>query len=293
MFDLKLKDRKHLIAYIHLLRLHRPTGIWLLMWPSLWSIALASGNTVHLDLYAIFILGAFLMRSAGCIINDIIDREIDKRVKRTRFRPLAAGRMPLWEAWLILGVLLLASFALLLYLAPLAQWLGVFICLPIVFYPYAKRIMWWPQLVLGLTFNWGILIGWAAIRDQLHWPAILLYVASCFWTLGYDTIYAHQDKEDDQLLGVKSLAIRLAPYNKRYILLFYSVFWFILWGIGIFAGLSIFYHAIIIMVAMLSLIQISRTDLNHPGACLQSFRMNTLFGLLIFCAIIMGVCLSS
>jgi 4-hydroxybenzoate polyprenyltransferase len=194
--------------YLRLARVDRPIGTWLLLFPGWWSLALAAAPGQLPDGYVmvLFAIGALVMRGAGCTINDIVDRDFDAKVARTATRPLASGRLSLKQALIFLAMQLGVAFIILLQLEPLAIKLGVLSLLLVVAYPFMKRITWWPQAFLGLTFNWGALMGYAAVTDTLTWPPVLLYAAGFFWTLFYDTIYAHQDKEDDALIGVKSTA---------------------------------------------------------------------------------------
>jgi 4-hydroxybenzoate polyprenyltransferase len=194
--------------YLRLARVDRPIGTWLLLFPGWWSLALAAAPGQLPDGYVmvLFAIGALVMRGAGCTINDIVDRDIDQQVARTATRPLASGALSLQQALVFLVLQLAVAFVILLQLEPLAIKLGVLSLLLVVAYPFMKRITWWPQAFLGLTFNWGALLGYAAVTNTLAWPPVLLYAAGFFWTLFYDTIYAHQDKEDDALIGVKSTA---------------------------------------------------------------------------------------
>ncbi|MCK6417727.1 MAG: 4-hydroxybenzoate octaprenyltransferase [Alphaproteobacteria bacterium] len=216
-------------AFILLARLDRPIGIWLLLLPGWWAIALASGGFQGMDsrawlCFALFGIGAIVMRAAGCVVNDLWDRDLDRRVTRTQYRPLAAGILTLRQAVIFLGFLLMIGLVILLQFNTLTIILGL-ISLPLIaLYPLAKRFTHWPQLVLGLVFNFGALMGWSAITATLPLPASILYAAGIFWTLGYDTIYAHQDREDDALVGIKSSALRLGSYAKPTIILFYSFF---------------------------------------------------------------------
>jgi 4-hydroxybenzoate polyprenyltransferase len=194
--------------YLRLARLHAPIGTWLLLFPGWWSLALAAAPGDLPDGYVmvLFAIGALVMRGAGCTINDIVDRDFDAKVARTANRPLASGQLSLKQALVFLALQLAVGFIILLQLSPLAIKLGVLSLLLVIAYPFMKRITWWPQAFLGLTFNWGALMGYAAVTNTLAWPPVLLYAAGFFWTLFYDTIYAHQDKEDDALIGVKSTA---------------------------------------------------------------------------------------
>lgn len=197
--------------YLRLSRADRPIGTWLLYIPCLWALALAVLATDRINSHALWIvagcgIGAFLMRGAGCTWNDITDRNIDASVARTRSRPIPSGQVRVSGALIWMGGQTLMAFFILLTFYETAIWLGLLALLPVAIYPFAKRFTWWPQVFLGLAFNWGALLGWAAHTDRLAWPAVLLYLAGICWTLFYDTIYAHQDAEDDALIGVKSTA---------------------------------------------------------------------------------------
>ena len=197
--------------YLRLSRADRPIGTWLLYIPCLWALALAVLATDRVNSHALWIIaacgiGAFLMRGAGCTWNDITDRDIDGAVARTQSRPIPSGQVKVSGAVLWMVVQALLAFVVLLTFYETAIWLGLLALLPVAIYPFAKRFTWWPQVFLGLAFNWGALLGWAAHTDRLAWPAVMLYLSGIFWTLFYDTIYAHQDAEDDALIGVKSTA---------------------------------------------------------------------------------------
>lgn len=272
--------------YLRLMRLHQPVGIWLLMWPCWWSIALASDGVPSPELLALFALGSVLMRSAGCIINDIADREFDKQVERTRTRPLASGELSVKQALVLLALLLLASAIIAWHLGEIVMLWAVLSLIPVATYPFMKRISWWPQFFLGLTFNWGALMGWAAVRGTVEWPAIALYVGCIFWTLGYDTIYAHQDKKDDARIGVKSTALRLGKSTQKAVGLFYmlamagwiAAAWLVEAGPLFFA---------IMAGVMLQLgWQLCHVDLDDPTSCRRIFVSNTKLGWLVFAAFI-------
>src|SRR5437868_4516794 len=205
--------------YARLARLDRPIGTWLLLFPCWWGLALAGSHEVIL--YGLFGLGAVLMRGAGCTLNDIADRDFDRMVARTATRPLAAREITVLQAAMFMGLQLAVSLAILLSLDRVAIALGVASLGLVAIYPFMKRITWWPQVFLGLAFNWGALMGYAAVRGAIEWPSVLLYAGGIAWTLGYDTIYAHQDKEDDARIGVKSSARRLGDTSKPWLLGFY------------------------------------------------------------------------
>ena len=276
--------------YARLARLDRPIGTWLLLFPSWWSIALAAqpGAWPDLWLMVLFAIGALVMRGAGCTVNDIIDRDIDAKVARTATRPLASGRLSLTQAFTFLGLQLAIGLVILLQLSASAIWLGVASLILVAAYPYMKRITWWPQAFLGLTFNWGALMGWAAVRDEVAWPAILLYVAGLFWTLSYDTIYAHQDKSDDMLIGVKSTALRLGKDTKAWLLGFDAAMLVLLVAVGAEAGLSWIYYLGVLGVSFHLKWQLVDVDLDNPKDCLAKFQSNRFIGWILLAAIVLG-----
>src|SRR5216683_798768 len=213
--------------YARLARLDRPIGTWLLLFPGWWGIALAPAGLTAPGwpdplLLALFALGAVVMRGAGCTLNDIADREFDRQVARTRLRPLPSGRVTVPQAALFMAGQLAIGAGVLLCLNHPSQLLGIAVLALIASYPFMKRITWWPQLFLGLNFNWGALLGWTAVTGALAWPPVLLYLGGVFWTIGYDTIYAHQDKEDDARIGVKSSALALGERTRPWLFVFYA-----------------------------------------------------------------------
>ena len=218
--------------YLRLARADRPVGAWLLLFPCWWSQALAElslGRAYPNLWYALlFAIGAFVMRGAGCVYNDIVDREYDAGVARTRNRPIPSGQVTVTAAKVFMVALCLVGLAVLLQFNGFAMALGVASLGLVAIYPFMKRFTYWPQLVLGLTFKWGALMGWAVVTGALAWPALLLYAGCILWTIGYDTIYAHQDKEDDEMLGLKSTALRFGDETKPWLAAFYggaAVFW--------------------------------------------------------------------
>src|SRR4051794_37381186 len=217
--------------YASLTRLDRPIGTWLLYWPCAWSVALA-GVAGRWDLFLWLALGAFAMRSAGCVYNDIVDRDLDRRVERTRLRPLTSGRVSLRSAWLLIGLLALIGLMVLLQLNRTAAAVALASIAPVAAYPFMKRITWWPQAWLGLVFSWGALVGWPAVTGSLSWTPVLLWFGSIAWVVGYDTLYAIQDIEDDALVGVKSSARRLGDNAPLGVGIFYAVA-LLLWGAAI------------------------------------------------------------
>lgn len=274
--------------YFRLARLDRPIGTWLLLFPGWWSIALAADRAPDLWLAALFGIGAVVMRGAGCTVNDILDRDFDAMVERTRGRPIPSGQVSVKRAVAFLMLQLLIGLAILLRLNPLSMGMGALSLLLVFTYPLMKRITWWPQAFLGLTFNWGALMGWTAVRGALEWPAVVLYVAGIAWTLGYDTIYAHQDKEDDARVGVKSTALRLGERSKMWIAGFYVVTFLGISLAGRLAGLGPFFLPVLTLSAMNLSWQVMTWDPNNQPDCLEKFRSNRWFGWLVLIAILAG-----
>ena len=271
--------------FARLARLDKPAGIWLLLWPCWWSVALASPHFPDWKLLILFAAGAAVMRAAGCVVNDVADKDFDAKVERTRNRPVASGAIDLRSAHIFLGALLLCGLAILLCFNRTAEIVGV-ASLPLVFvYPFTKRITHWPQAFLGLTFNWGALMGWAAVTGTLGWPAFLLYGAGLFWTLGYDTIYAHQDKEDDLLIGVRSTALRLGARTKIYLFIFYGLGLAGMAAAGISAKLDPVFFIGLALGGVQLVWQAATVKLDDPADCLAKFRSNFWFGLIVFVSI--------
>ncbi|NBC31831.1 MAG: 4-hydroxybenzoate octaprenyltransferase [Alphaproteobacteria bacterium] len=279
--------------YLKLMRLDRPIGTWLLLFPCWWSLALAprpAGYGWHdLSLAVLFGLGAVIMRGAGCTINDLWDRDIDARVARTRGRPLASGVITVRRALAFLAVLLLAGLAVLLQFNGITIAVGALALLLVVPYPLMKRITYWPQLFLGLTFNWGALVGWTAATGGLGWPALVLYAGGVFWTLGYDTIYAHQDKADDVAAGVKSTALRLGAASRAWVAGFYVLCLAGLAAAGLSAGLAAWAFLPLLALAGGQLVwQVAGWRLDDPSDCLARFKSNKWFGALALLAFVVG-----
>lgn len=274
-------------AYALLGRFDRPIGVWLLAFPGLWSIWLSAQG---LELRAIwlsvlFIIGAFVMRSAGCVINDIWDRDLDRIVERTSVRPLAAKDLSLKQATGFLLMLLMIGLVILMQMNFVTIILG-FMSIPLIIaYPLMKRITFWPQAFLGLTFNFGVLMGWAAMTETFTVPAFLLYVGAIFWTLGYDTIYAHQDIEDDMRAGIKSTALKFGDQSKQWVTGFYAVsFIFVMLA---FAMQSVWGVIAIVPLAWHYTYQIMRWDMYDAASSLKMFKSNRDCGALILAASIL------
>jgi len=278
--------------YLRLIRIDRPIGTWLLLFPCWWSLSLAAaaeGVWPDPGLLALFAIGALALRGAGCTYNDIVDRDIDARVARTATRPIASGQVPVGAAFVFLAGLLLIGLLVLLQLNRFAILLGVASLLLVAGYPFMKRITYWPQAWLGLTFNWGALMGWAAVTGALAAPAALLYAAGVAWTLGYDTIYAHQDKEDDALVGVKSSALRLGGATKPGLIAFYGLSVTLMAAAGLSAGLGGAYLLGVAAVALHFAWQVATLDSDDPANCLHRFKANRFVGWLLLAGILASV----
>ena len=274
--------------YLRLARADRPIGTWLLLLPCWWSLSLASPSWPDGKMLVLFVIGSLVMRGAGCTVNDIVDREFDARVARTAARPIPSGQVSVRQAVVFLALQLLLGLVVLLQFNAFAIGLGIGSLVLIVLYPFMKRITYWPQLFLGLTFNWGALLGWAAVKGGLGLSAAVLYAAGIFWTLGYDTIYAHQDKEDDILIGVKSTALKFGAATGPWLIGFYAITVCLLAMTGYLAEMAWpFYLALIMGTSQLAW-QIRTVDITDPKNCLAKFKSNRNFGLIILAGIIAG-----
>jgi len=271
--------------YASLMRLDRPIGSWLLFWPCAWSVALA-GVGGQWGLFLWLGLGAFAMRSAGCVYNDIVDRDLDRRVERTRLRPLASNRVSVRSAWILIAALCLAGLIVLLQLNLVAAIVALVSIAPVAAYPFMKRITWWPQAWLGIVFSWGALVGWPAVTGSLSLTTFLLWIGSIAWVVGYDTLYAIQDIEDDALVGVKSSARRLGDKAPLGIAIFYLVA-LLLWGAAIWTVRPDWIALLGLVPAALHLgNQALRADPRDGGLALDLFRSNRSCGLLVCLAML-------
>lgn len=278
--------------YLTLMRIDRPIGTWLLLLPGLWSITLAAtvdGAAPHWGYMALFALGALIMRGAGCTINDIWDRDFDGGVERTANRPIPSGDVSVRGALVFLAGLLLAGLAILLQFNLFAVAVGAASLVLVVVYPLMKRITYWPQAFLGVTFNWGALLGWAAATGALGLPAFLLYAAGFFWTLGYDTIYAHQDKRDDALLGLKSTALKLGETSPKWVAGFYILTWLGIVTAGLAAGLDPVFAGLMLPAGAQLFWQVRTWHMDDGPNCLRRFKSNRDFGLLVWAAILLSL----
>ena len=270
--------------YASLIRLDRPIGAWLLFWPGAWSVALAGMGERGWWLIAWLGLGAWAMRSAGCVYNDIIDRDLDRQVERTRLRPLASGRASLKGARALLIAMSLIGLVVLLQLSRTAQIVALISLAPVALYPFMKRITWWPQAWLGLVFSWAALVGWPAVEGQMAAAAFWLWGGSIFWVIGYDTIYALQDKEDDALVGVKSSALALGKHARAGVTIFYLLA-LILWSVAIHQVRIEWYAPLALLPMALHLLgQVATLKPEDGNDALAKFRSNRFAGLLMFAA---------
>jgi 4-hydroxybenzoate polyprenyltransferase len=282
--------------YLRLGRFDRPIGAWLLLFPCWWSQTLAqiaSGEPFPNFRYLVlFAIGAFAMRASGCAYNDYVDRDIDGKVQRTANRPIPSGQISPEEALTFVAMMAFVGLAVLVNFNWFTIWLAISSLLIVLAYPFAKRIMSYPQLVLGLAFNWGALVGWAAIKGSIGWPALALYAGCVLWTVGYDTIYAHQDKEDDALLGLGSTAIRFGDNTVSFVGAMYGLA-AILWLVaGALAGAHLVYFLAVALVFLQMSWQVASLDISDPANCLRRFKSNRDVGLAVFLGLLADMSLS-
>jgi 4-hydroxybenzoate polyprenyltransferase len=285
------------VPYLRLARADRPIGFFLLALPCFWSMALAGLSTgaPYPDPWLLFLfaVGAIVMRAAGCTYNDIVDRDIDAKVARTRARPLPSGQVTLTQAALFMGALALIGLAVLLSFNRFTVLLGLAVLPIVALYPFVKRVSHWPQAVLGLAFNWGALMGWAAVLGRLDWAAVVLYAGAVAWTIGYDTIYAHQDREDDDLIGLKSTALKFGSATKPWLALLYGLAWLAITTAGLMAGAGFVFLLGMILAAAHLVWQITSLDIDDAENCLVRFRSNRDLGLIVFGAIVLDMVLAA
>ncbi len=273
-------------SYIRLIRLDKIAGLFPLLWPCLISVSMASSGGPDILLILVFTLGSFFMRSAGCIINDIVDYDIDRKVLRTKSRPLANGELNFKQALVVLLLFLMLSVILLFFLNRITILICLCSMVLVIVYPFCKRFTYWPQLVLGLVFNVGFLVGWTAVKGKIEFPAILLYIGGVFWTIGYDTIYAYQDKADDLILGVKSTAIKFGDNAKKYLNNFYTITSIMFIFAGNIARIGLKYNVLMILPIALLFWQVQTLDVNNTRNCSIRFQSNVIVGGLVFLATI-------
>src|ERR1700722_13277269 len=276
--------------YLRLARLDRPIGSWLLLLPCWWSCALAAvaaQSTPSVVQLALFFVGAFAMRGAGCTYNDIVDRDLDARVERTRSRPIPSGQVSVFSAGVFLVAQALVGFAVLLSFNAFTIGLGIASLAIVAVYPFMKRITYWPQIVLGLAFSWGALMGWAATFGRLDAAAVLLYAGSISWVIGYDTIYAHQDRDDDALIGIKSTALLFGERTKPMLALFYGIAVALIGLAGYSAGAGLFFAIGLFAFAAHLAWQVVRLDIADPDRCLALFKSDRDAGLILFAGLLL------
>ena len=281
---------EHLKIFIELTRLNKPIGFMLLFWPCSWGLAYGYGLDKDLNIFLyyilLFFLGSVLMRSAGCIFNDIVDKDFDKKVQRTKLRPIACGKVSIKQSIIYVLILCLIAFLILIQFNLNTIYLGLGSMLLAFSYPFMKRITYWPLLFLGLTFNWGMIMGYTAILDQISFEIVLLYLSAIFWTLGYDTIYGVQDIADDEIIGIKSTAIKFKGNIKLfvgacYLITFLLIVYVFKTNIGI--NLSTFF---ILMFSISLIYQIKIFSENNPMNCLKAFKVNNYSGIFMFLTIL-------
>lgn len=277
--------------YLRLARLDRPIGSWLLLLPCWWSAALASAlahDVRRLPLTVVlFFIGAFAMRGAGCTWNDIVDRDLDASVERTRSRPIPSGQVTVGQALAFLVLQAVVGLVVLISFNTFTIALGIASLAIVAIYPFMKRITYWPQIVLGLAFSWGALMGWAAAFGRLDAPAVLLYAGSIAWVIGYDTIYAHQDREDDALIGIKSTALLFGDGTKPILSLFYALAVILIGIAGFLAGAGpVFAIGLLAFAAHLAW-QVVRLDIGDPDRCLALFKSDRDAGLILFAGLLL------
>jgi len=284
---------KQLKLFIELTRLKKPIGFMLLFWPCAWGLTMAYDFSNNIGLYffyiTLFLSGSILMRSAGCIVNDISDKEFDKKVSRTKNRPIASGKI---NIKLALSYTLLLCFLALLILINFNLFtiiLALF-SMPLAFiYPLMKRFTYWPQLFLGITFNYGLLLGWASIKNDVDIIPTIFYIGAIFWTLGYDTIYGFQDIKDDEIIGVKSTSIKFKENPKKFIATCYIVLVLCILTTGYLMQFNnLFYFSLLVTIGHLFFFQIKNFNHKNSNVCLKIFKSNNFFGLIVFCNILIG-----
>ncbi len=276
----------HFNIFLELTRLKKPIGYMLLFWPCAWGLTYAFSLKGDLSLYIyyliLFFLGSVLMRSAGCIINDVVDKDFDIKVLRTKHRPIASKKISIKKSLIYSMILCLIAFIILIQFNNKTIVLGLASMTLAFSYPYMKRFTYWPQLFLGLTFNWGIIMGWTSIMDSLNTDIFLLYLSAIFWTLGYDTIYGAQDIKDDEIIGVKSTSIKFKKNIKEFVSISYLVsILFLIFFSFEFIGLNYFTFFIILFIMSL-IFQIKIFDKKRPSTCLRAFKTNNFSGLILF-----------
>jgi 4-hydroxybenzoate polyprenyltransferase len=276
--------------YLRLARLDRPIGSWLLLMPCWWSLGLAGMRAEHFPsvwYIVLFFIGAFAMRGAGCTWNDLVDRDLDGKVERTRSRPIPSKQVTVAQATVFMLAQALIGFLVLVQFNRFTVMTGLASLLVVAIYPFMKRVTYWPQIGLGLAFSWGALMGWPAVFGRLDWPAVVLYAGSIAWVIGYDTIYAHQDREDDALIGIKSTALLFGQNTQPMLAAFYAGAVVLIGIAGLMAGGGLIFVLGLIAFAALLAWQVLRLDINDPAHCLKQFKSNRDAGLILFGAMLL------
>ena len=279
--------------FIELTRLKKPIGYMLLFWPCAWGLTLAydlnEERITYFYYLLLFFIGSVLMRSAGCIINDMADKKFDRKVSRTKNRPIANNRVSLIKGFFFSAMLCLIALGVLLQFNDLTILLGL-LSMPLAFaYPFMKRITYWPQLFLGITFNYGLILGWVSINNHINILPIIFYLGAVFWTLGYDTIYGFQDIKDDEIIGVKSTSIKFKNNTSTFLVICYTIFLFNLLITGIFTELNNYFYITYLLVALqLLYFQLNKLDINNSFNCLKIFKSNNYVGLIVLLGLILG-----
>jgi 4-hydroxybenzoate polyprenyltransferase len=279
--------------FIELTRLKKPVGFMLLFWPCSWGLTIAydfnKEKITYFFFLILFFLGAVLMRSAGCIVNDIVDRKFDKKVKRTKNRPIATGKISVLKGVIYTAILCLIALIILLQFNNFTIFLAL-ISMPLAFtYPLMKRLTYWPQLFLGITFNYGLILGWTSVESQIDIIPFIFYFGAICWTVGYDTIYGYQDIKDDEIIGVKSTSIKFKHSPIQFISIFYFFFLISLLSVGIFSELNIFFYIVyLIILLQMIFLQLKKINIKHSHKCLEIFKSNNLLGFLVLFSLIIG-----
>ena len=278
--------------FIDLIRLKKPIGFMLLFWPCAWGLTIAYDFNQNLEKYFLFLLlfliGAILMRSAGCIINDIVDSDFDKKVERTKNRPIASGKISKIKAFIYAMVLCGFAFLVLIQFNNFTILMAL-LSMPMAFtYPLMKRFTYWPQLFLGITFNYGLVLAWISITNEISIVPILFYFGAIFWTLGYDTIYGFQDIKDDEIIGVKSASIKFKNEPKKILFFSYLIFLTSLFLVGILMNFKMQYYLFLSVPSIYLILQIKKLDISLPKVCLKIFKSNNFLGLLILINLLVG-----
>ena len=281
-----------IMLFIELTRLKRPIGYMLLFWPCSWGLTIgydfSNEMTTYIIFLSLFLAGSILMRSAGCIINDIVDRKFDKKVSRTKNRPIASGKVSIVQGLFYSIFLCLIAFLILIQF----NYLTIILALgsmPLAFiYPFMKRYTYWPQLFLGITFNYGLILGWTSITNEINSIPVLMYIGAIFWTLGYDTIYGYQDIKDDEIIGLKSTSIKFKKNPKKIIFLFYSFFLVCLAYVGLEMNLNEIFYIVMLAACFQMFLQIKKLNIKDSKNCLKIFKSNNFLGILVFTALLFG-----